>query len=166
MSYETDPTWARKNAQSRQDQLAATQEKLATAKMAASPSALVSVTTAHPNYRLSYSHEALIDLIIADPAAKPAHLAEQFSVSAGWMMRILASDSFNSRLAARKHELLDPHLSNLLDERVRSVTLQSLDVLSERLAEEGSAVLALETLGALFVGEISQRLGRAGGAAK
>lgn len=101
-----------------------------------------------PVKKLKYTHEAMVDVIIQDPTVTHKELGELFGFSAGWVQRVVASDAFQARLADRKGVLIDPHLSASLNERVKTVTIQSLTVLSEKLgAEEASAAFAMEALG-------------------
>jgi len=98
--------------------------------------------------KITYSHEAMIDLIIQEPTVTPKELAELFGFSSAWVSRVVGSDSFQSRLAERKATLLDPHLSNTLNERLRTVSIKAVDIISEKLSNpEQSADFALEALG-------------------
>ena len=96
--------------------------------------------------RLSYTHEAMIDLILAEPTVKAEELAALFSYSANWIRRILASDSFQARLAERKAALIDPSITRRLDQRFRALAVQSTQVLQERMDAEEGASLALDVL--------------------
>ena len=95
---------------------------------------------------VSYTHEAMIDLIIKDPTVTSAELAEVFSYSPSWVSRVIASDSFQARLAQRKAALVDPILSRSINERLRSVAIRSMDVITEKLAAEPSAQYAMDAL--------------------
>lgn len=96
--------------------------------------------------KVSYTHEAMIDLIIADPTVSAQELATIYGYSSGWVSRIIASDSFQARLAARKTAVTDPELSATVTERMTAVTLQSLDIVQRKLAAEDSTALAIATL--------------------
>ena len=96
--------------------------------------------------RVSYTHEAMIDLILQDPTVTTAELAEVFSYSANWVTRILASDSFQARLAQRKSALVDPIIARSLNERLRSVAIRSMEVIEDKLAAEPSAAYAMNAL--------------------
>ena len=95
---------------------------------------------------LPYTHEAMIDLILAEPSVTSKELATLFGYSAAWVSRILASDSFQARLAARKAALIDPSITRRLDERFRAIAVQSTEVLQQRLDAEESASLAMDAL--------------------
>lgn len=98
--------------------------------------------------RLTYTHEAMVDLIIAEPTVKPGELAELFGYTPGWISRILVSDSFQSRLAERKSALTDPLIAQSLNERLRGVTMQAVEIVSEKLnSADASASYALDALG-------------------
>ena len=102
---------------------------------------------------LTYTHEAMIDLIIADPTVTQAELAECFGFSPGWVQRIIAADSFQARLAERKAALVDPALANTLNERLAGVTIKALDIVEQKLsAPEASAAYAIDALSLAVTG--------------
>lgn len=103
--------------------------------------------------KLSYTHDAMIDLIIAEPTVKPGELAQLFGYTPGWVSRILASDSFQARLAERKSALTDPLVAQSLNERLRGVAIQAVTIVSEKLAAEESASYALDALGLALIGQ-------------
>lgn len=96
---------------------------------------------------LSYTHEAMIDLILAEPTVTTTELAALFCFSPNWVSRVLASDSFQARLGERKAALIDPSIRRRLDERFRAVAVQSTQLLQDRLDSEEGAGLALDALG-------------------
>ena len=98
--------------------------------------------------RLTYTHEAMVDLILQEPTVSYEELAEIFSYSKGWIQRVVASDSFQARLAERKAQLIDPLIARSLNERLRGVTVRAIDIISEKLShEEAGATFALDALG-------------------
>ncbi len=98
--------------------------------------------------RLTYTHDAMVDLILQEPTVTHAELAEIFSYSAGWIARVVSSDSFQARLAERKAQLIDPHIARSLNERLRGVTVRAIDIIQEKLStEEAGASFALDALG-------------------
>lgn len=102
---------------------------------------------------LTYTHEAMIDLIIAEPTITQAELAECFSLSPGWIQRVLAADSFQARLAERKAALVDPAIANNLNERLTAVTVKALDLVDSKLSSpEAGAAYALDALGLAVTG--------------
>lgn len=102
--------------------------------------------------RLTYTHDAMVDLILQEPTVTHAELAEVFGYSASWIQRVVGSDAFAARLAERKAALIDPHIARSLNERLRGVTIQALDIVGNKLSAEQSAGYALEVLGVSTAG--------------
>lgn len=84
--------------------------------------------------RISYTHDAMIDLIIARPRISNGELAEVFGYTAAWVSLVKSSDAFKARLAARRGEIVDPTLVASLEERIRGVAERAVEVLSDKLA--------------------------------
>ena len=98
--------------------------------------------------RLTYTHDAMIDLILKEPTVTYDELAEIFGFSKGWISRVVGSDAFQARLAERKATLIDPQISKSINERMRGVTARAIDVIAEKLSsDEVSASYALDALG-------------------
>jgi hypothetical protein len=97
--------------------------------------------------KLTYTHEAMIDLILQDPTVTQSELAAVFNLTPGWIQVVLNSDSFQARLAQRKAALVDPQITRTLNERLKTVAIQSMDIISEKLADERSAAYAIDALG-------------------
>lgn len=91
-----------------------------------------------------YSHEAMIDILIAEPGIKQNELAVRFGVSVAWISRIIGSDAFQGALAKRREELTDPFLVATLEERMTGVAMQALDVIGEKLALTQNVDVALK----------------------
>lgn len=97
--------------------------------------------------RLTYTHEAMADLIIQDPTVTQTELAEVFGFTPGWVQRVLSSDAFQARLAQRKKELVDPVIAQTVNARLEGVAVQSLEIVQEKLAHPDiSAAYALDAL--------------------
>ena len=90
--------------------------------------------------KVRYSHDAMIDMIVAEPWISQNQLAEKFGYTAPWVSLVMSSDAFKERLAARKAELVDPAIVATLDERFKAVVQRSLEVLSEKLSAPASVV--------------------------
>ena len=84
--------------------------------------------------RVKYSHDAMIDLIIANPMMTQAQIAQHFGYTQPWVSRIFNSDAFLARLAERKGDLVDPAISLTIDEKLRAVADRSLDVVLDKLS--------------------------------
>jgi len=93
-----------------------------------------------------YSHEAMIDVIIAEPTIKQNKLAEMFDRSVPWISRIIGSDAFQAALAKRREELTDPFLVATIEERFRGIATQSLEIIAEKLEASKNVDLALKSL--------------------
>ncbi|MGD9674482.1 MAG: hypothetical protein AB7U98_13500 [Candidatus Nitrosocosmicus sp.] len=83
--------------------------------------------------KVKYSHDAMIDTLIAKPHVTQGELAAIFGYSQGWVSQIINSDAFKARLAERKGELVDPLITASVDERLRSIAQRSLDKVLESL---------------------------------
>jgi len=96
--------------------------------------------------RVKYTHDAMIDLIIADPAISQGDIARNFGYSQAWVSRIFNSDAFQARLALRKEELVDPTILASIEEKFKTLASKSLDVVIERLHMAPTTDLALKGL--------------------
>ena len=96
--------------------------------------------------RVKYSHDAMIDLIIANPAVSQNQIAAHFGYSVPWVSRVMNSDAFLTRLAIRKADLVDPVISFSIEEKFKALADKSLDVVLEKLTVTGSAELGLKAL--------------------
>lgn len=111
--------------------------------------ALVSSEPKQAIKKVRYTHDAMIDLIIANPAISQNELALHFGYSASWISQIIAADAFQSRLAERTKELVDPTIRISIDERFKGLVLRSLEILAEKLSKPTHQIpdqLALRTL--------------------
>lgn len=103
----------------------------------------------NPNSRIqstNYTHDAMIDVILANPTIKQGELAEKFNRRPVWISRIIGSDAFQAALAKRREELTDPFLVATIEERMKGVAMQSLDIIAEKLESTKNADLALKAL--------------------
>lgn len=107
--------------------------------------------------KVSYTHDAMIDMIVANPGISQRELAEKFGYTAPWVCQVIASDSFQARMAARKEELVDPVIRATLEEKMKALVARSIDILMEKLdkpshtIQDGVVLKALE-LGAKGLG--------------
>ena len=105
--------------------------------------------------KLRYSHTDMIDFIIANPGTTQNHLAARYGYTAGWISNVMASDAWQSAMAARRSELVDPTLAATIDERFRGLTLRSVTRLMEKLEApqvSDQVVLRAVELGAKAMG--------------
>lgn len=99
--------------------------------------------------KLRYTHDAMVDLIIANPAISQNDLARHFGYSASWVSQVIASDAFQTRLAERSEELVDPTIRATVKDRFEALVLRSLDILRQKLDRPTADIpdqLALRTL--------------------
>ncbi|TXH40722.1 MAG: hypothetical protein E6Q97_39065 [Desulfurellales bacterium] len=96
--------------------------------------------------KVRYSHEAMIDMIIADPMIKQNELAERFDVRPAWISRIIGSDAFQGALAKRREDITNPFLVATIEERLKGLAMHSIDVISKKLEDTNNADIALKSL--------------------
>lgn len=96
--------------------------------------------------KISYTHDALIDTIIAHPAVSQRELATLFGYTEAWMSQIMSSDSFKVRLEARRKETIDPILLARTEERLEGTANLALEVLQEKLSAGRNPELAVKVL--------------------
>jgi len=94
--------------------------------------------------RVSYTHDAMLDLIIARPEISQLAIADHFGYTQPWVSRIMNSDAFQARLAERKGDIIDPTLTANFEERMKSLAAQSMDVLERKLAQTSNPDLAFK----------------------
>lgn len=83
--------------------------------------------------KLSYSHQAMVDLIVAEPWIKQKEIARRFGKTQSWISIIINSDAFQVRLAQRAAEITDPALRLTVEENFRGLMMRSLEILQEKL---------------------------------
>ena len=96
--------------------------------------------------KVSYTHEAMIDLLLANPMISQGEVAAYFGYTQSWVSRILSSDAFREMYTRRKDALIDPLIAQGVETRLEALCLQSIAVLEEKLAAAPSADIALKTL--------------------
>lgn len=83
--------------------------------------------------KLSYSHTAMIDSIIANPGITQRELGKHFGYTESWVSTIMASDAFQVLLAERRAELIDPILTASVGERLKAMTQRSIEIVQSHL---------------------------------
>ena len=89
---------------------------------------------------LNYSHEALVDLLMVNPAATNAELGAKFGRTAQWVMLVKSSGLFREAYALRLNEVADPLVKASIEERLEMLTARSLDVVMEKLARPAADI--------------------------
>ncbi len=114
-------------------------------------SPLVGTASAAPSIdRVRYTHDAMIDFILANPAASQGEIAKVFGYTQAWVSRVINSDAFNKRLAERKDDLIDPTIIMTAEERLRTLMVTATNRIQEKLeqplAQAGVVDTALKAL--------------------
>lgn len=104
--------------------------------------------------KISYTHDAMIDLIIANPAISNNGLALHFGYSASWISTVRASDSFKARLAERRAEIIDPQLISSVELQFKGMLARSMEVMAEKLSADADKISDQTALRAM---ELSSR---------
>lgn len=104
---------------------------------------------------VSYTHDAMIDLLIAKPFVSQGQVAAHFGYTQAWVSRIIRSDAFRERFAVRKSELSDPLLIRSIEDKFQSLVDRSLEILMEKLDQpvvQADLALKAAELGAKALG--------------
>lgn len=83
--------------------------------------------------KISYTHDAIIDAIIAAPGISQGELAKEFGYTQTWLSIMIGSSAFQSRLAERKAAMTDPRLIASINERLDGLAKRALERLADRL---------------------------------
>jgi len=105
--------------------------------------------------KVSYTHQDMIDFILANPGISQGALAARYGYTEGWVSNIMASDAWQAAFAKRREEVVDPTLTLTIEERMRGITLLSLEKLRVKLEAPGvsdNVVLKAAELGAKSLG--------------
>lgn len=93
-----------------------------------------------PIKKVSYTHAAMADVLIANPAISQNALAAKFGYTPAWISNILASDSFQSFFAERIKTVVDPVLMLTVEERFKGLVLRSQEILAEKLSKPTDSI--------------------------
>lgn len=80
-----------------------------------------------------WHHDAIIDMMIAEPSIHQNEIARQMGFTPSWLSIIVNSDAFKERLADRKAEIVDPKLAASVRDRLEGVANRAMDKILERL---------------------------------
>lgn len=80
-----------------------------------------------------YTHDAVIDEIIRNPAISQGELSKMFGYSQTWMSICINSDAFQERLSERKAELIDPKIRASINDRLDALAKSAMDKIIDRL---------------------------------
>jgi hypothetical protein len=96
--------------------------------------------------KVSYSHQALIDIIISNPMVTQREMAARFGYTESWISSVIASDSFQEVLNLRREEIIDPVIKASIEERFKALVIESQRILMKKLEVTQDPELALGVL--------------------
>jgi hypothetical protein len=99
--------------------------------------------------KVNYSHDGMINLILAHRGISQNQIAAHFGYTASWVSQVMSSDAFQAKLAERAAEIEDPTLRATVEDSLKGLVSRSMEILKEKLKAEPSAIpdnLALRTL--------------------
>ena len=99
--------------------------------------------------RINYTHEAMADLIIANPGISQNEIAARFGYTASWVSTVMTSDAFQAFYAKRCSEVIDPALMASVEHRFKAVCDRALNIVMEKLNKPSAEIpdqLALQSL--------------------
>lgn len=106
--------------------------------------------------QLTYTHKAMMDLILANPTMPMEDLAEHFGVTKAWAKKVTMSDAFQGLLDKRRDEIINPIISESVTEKIRGLTTNTLDTLNARV--ESGVVKTTELIEIARIGMTSMGL--------
>jgi hypothetical protein len=106
--------------------------------------------------QLTYTHKAMMDLILANPTMPIEELADYFGVTKDWAKKVTMSDAFQAVLDKRREELINPIILESATEKIRGLTNNTLDKLNQRV--EAGVVKTTELIEIAKMGLTSQGL--------
>jgi hypothetical protein len=106
----------------------------------AGPSPNTAPGRSQPVQKLHYTHEAMVDAIIANPAIYNEELALMFGYTASWISTVVVSDIFQAKLAARREELVDPELRMNIRTQFKGLLERSMEILRHKMDKPASEV--------------------------
>lgn len=86
-----------------------------------------------PIRRISYTHDAMIDAIIANPSIAQRDLARLFGYTESWISQVINSDAFQAKLHARKVEIVTPALLESVEKQYEGILGRALELTREKL---------------------------------
>lgn len=79
------------------------------------------------------THDDIIEYMLEHPGCTTDSIAMAFGQHKRWFLTLLATDSFQLKLDPVRHLVSDPTITSTMEERFRSLTLHSLNVLQKKL---------------------------------
>ena len=109
--------------------------------------------------KISYTHDAIINAIIASPGVSQGELAKEFGYTQTWLSIMIGSDAFQSRLTERKAQMTDPKIIASINERLDGLAKRALDRLADRLDSPTANLKTMElvSIAKLAIGDKANR---------
>jgi hypothetical protein len=86
-----------------------------------------------PVQKLHYTHEAMIDLIIACPEISNEEIALRFGYTPSWISTVVVSDIFQAKLASRREQIIDPELRTSVRAQFKGLLERSMEILRHKM---------------------------------
>lgn len=96
--------------------------------------------------KVRYTHEAMIDVLLAEPTISQRELANRFDMREAWISRIIGSDAFQAALAKRRDDVANPIIAASIDDKLSGLVNQSLEIIAEKLETSRSLDTAFKGL--------------------
>jgi hypothetical protein len=99
--------------------------------------------------KVNYSHDGMINLILANRGITQNEIAKHFGYSASWVSQIMSSDAFQAKLLERAGEIEDPTLRATVEDGLKGLITRSMAILKEKLDKPAAEIpdnLAVRTL--------------------
>lgn len=109
--------------------------------------------------KVGYSHDKMIDLIIANPRVKQDDLAAFFGYTPGWVSRIMSSDAFRLRMEQRRGDLVDPIISATLEQRFAALAMRGIEIMQVKLDQPTEIVAFADAAKAVEIGAKGMAIG-------
>ncbi len=109
--------------------------------------------------KISYSHDKMIDIMVANPRVKQGELAAYFGYSEGWVSRVMHSDAFKLRMAQRRVQIVDPIITASVEERFAALAMRGLEVMQTKLDQPTELVSFAEAAKAVELGGKGMAIG-------
>jgi len=84
--------------------------------------------------RVSYTHEAIADWLLANPDKKLKECADQFGYTQAWLSTVIHSDAFQVYFSQRR-AALNQIIHHGISAKLQDTTQKALDILNTRLDE-------------------------------
>ena len=85
--------------------------------------------------KVNYSHDGMINLLLANRGISQNAIAAHFGYSAAWVSQVMSSDAFQARLMERAAEIEDPTLRATVEDNLKGILSRSMELLKQKLSQ-------------------------------